>query len=112
MKCEYSAFQGDTLDLAWGVFAPEDSSKEPTTAPIQEWVGFLMMLQTTVKIMTWLQWPQFPSKDIAKGKLGYGTVDLDKSSFLTLMTAKCEKLRVSVQPGVDRWQRQRRALWQ
>ena len=42
MKCEYYAFQGDTLNLAWGVVAPKDSNKEPTAAPIQEWAGFLL----------------------------------------------------------------------
>jgi hypothetical protein len=52
------------------------------------------MLQTAVKIMIWLQWPQYPSKNIPKGDPGYGQVEFDDSkSFLNVMIAKCTKLK-------------------
>ena len=94
MQGAWSAFSDDTLDLARCVISPKDSHKEPTAAPITEWAGFLLMLQTAVKIMIWLQWPQYPSKNIPKGQPGYGQVEFDDTkSFLTVMTAKCTKLK-------------------
>jgi hypothetical protein len=68
MHGNYSAFSDDTLDLARDVISSKDSHEELSASPFTKWAGFLLMLQTAVKVMNWLQWPQYPSKNIPKGQ--------------------------------------------
>jgi len=69
MQGDWTAFTDDTLNLARGVVAPKDSHKEPTAAPIHEWAGFLLMLQTSVRVMIWLQWPSIRLRISPRGNL-------------------------------------------
>jgi hypothetical protein len=87
MKGHYKPFMGDTLDIIREM-TPSTSAKEAYPSPILEWCGIITMVDAAKKLMTWLMWPQHPSRHG-----GNGAMDPTLSSFSDLLIGRLSNLR-------------------
>ena len=68
MKGHYKPFMGDTLDIIREM-TPSTSAKEAYPSPILEWCGIITMVDAAKRLMTWLMWPQHPSRPGGNGAM-------------------------------------------
>jgi hypothetical protein len=87
MKGHYKPFMNDTLDIIREM-TQSTSSKEAYPSPILEWSGIITMIDAAKKLMTWLMWPQHPSRPG-----GNGAMDPRLPSFSDLLTDRLSNLR-------------------